>query len=567
MLIVLHMFRNLSTTWRTDIIERDMLRTGDAKRVAFLFPPRAGNEVQPGSNAWAVAGSRTASGKPLLSNDMHLEYSLPGIWYMIYLEAPGLRVAGVSLPGAPGVIVGHNERIAWGITNLHFDVQDLYLEKLDDRTGRYLFRGQVEQARAEREIIRVKDSPAVEVDTWVTRHGPIFIAEGNQRLALRWTAAEPGLLQFPFIDIDRAQNWEQFQAALKRLPGPGSNLIYADVDGNIGYHAVGMLPRRRNYRGDIPVDGSSGNFEWEGYIPFEELPSVYNPPGGMIVTANQNPFPENFPYPVNGNFAPPQRFMQIRALLSAREGWRPPDMLTVQKDVYSAFSHFLARQIVEAYQRRNAHNPSLDDSVAMLREWNGQMDKDLPAPFLITLAYQHVRRAVAENASAASGLAYEFNFAPIVVQRLLTERPAGWFADYDDMLLRALADSVEEARRMQGREPRRWRYGQYLRVAINNPVIHQIPLAGKYFDIGPVPMSGSTTTVKQTSRTLAPSMRMTADLGDWDRSLLNITIGQSGQILSRHYSDQWLDYYNARSYPMQFSKIEPASTLQFRPTP
>jgi penicillin amidase len=177
-----------------------------------------------------------------------------------------------------------------------------------------------------------------------------------------------------------------------------------------------------------------------------------------------------------------------------------------------------------------------------------------------------VRRAVAENASAASGLAYEFNLAPVVVQRLLTERPAGWFADYDDMLLRALADAVEEARRIQGREPKRWLYGQYLRIAINNPVIHQVPLVGKYFDIGPVPMSGSTTTVKQTSRTLAPSMRMTADLGDWDRSQLNIPIGQSGQILSRHYSDQWLDYYNARSYPMQFSKIEPASTLQFRPT-
>jgi penicillin amidase len=567
LLLCLHMYRNLTTTWKDEIVKNNMLAQGDRAKVEFLFPMRGLVDTNPGSNAWVLSGKHTASGKPMLSNDMHLEYSLPGIWYMIYLEAPGLRVAGVSLPGAPGVIVGHNERIAWGITNLHFDVQDLYLEKLDDRTGRYIFRGQVEQARAEREIIRVKNSPAVEVDTWVTRHGPIFIAEGNQRLALRWTAAEPGLLQFPFIDIDRAQNWEQFQAALKRLPGPGSNFVYADVDGNIGYHAVGMLPRRRNYRGDIPVDGSSGNFEWEGYIPFEELPSVYNPPGGMIVTANQNPFPENFPYPVNGNFAPPQRFMQIRALLAAREGWRPPDMLTVQKDVYSAFSHFLARQIVEAYQRRNAHNPSLDDSVAMLREWNGQMDKDLPAPFLITLAYQHVRRAVAENASAASGLAYEFNFAPIVVQRLLTERPAGWFADYDDMLLRALADSVEEARRMQGREPRRWRYGQYLRVAINNPVIHQIPLAGKYFDIGPVPMSGSTTTVKQTSRTLAPSMRMTADLGDWDRSLLNITIGQSGQILSRHYSDQWLDYYNARSYPMQFSKIEPASTLQFRPTP
>jgi penicillin amidase len=193
------------------------------------------------------------------------------------------------------------------------------------------------------------------------------------------------------------------------------------------------------------------------------------------------------------------------------------------------------------------------------------MDQDMAAPFLITLAYQDVRRAIAENASAATGIAYEFNLASVVVERLLRERPTGWFADYDDMLLRALVDAVEEGKRIQGREPKRWRYGAYLRIAINNPVTHQIPLAGKYFDIGPVPMSGSTTTVKQTSRTLAPSMRMTADLGDWDRSILNIPIGQSGQVLSSHYSDQWKDYYSARSYPMQFVKVDAASTLEFRP--
>jgi penicillin amidase len=195
------------------------------------------------------------------------------------------------------------------------------------------------------------------------------------------------------------------------------------------------------------------------------------------------------------------------------------------------------------------------------------MDKDMAAPFLVTLAYQHVRRAVAENASSAAGLAYEFNLAPVVVERLLRERPAGWFGDYDAMLLRALADAVEEGRRMQGRDPKRWRYGEYLRITIRNPVLHELPLVGKYFDIGPVPMSGSTTTVKQTTRALAPSMRMNADLGDWDNSLFNIPIGQSGQILSSHYKDQWEDYYNARSYPMQFGKVDVKSTLVFQPAP
>jgi len=567
LLLSLHMYRSLTTSWKDEIVKNNMMAQGDRAKVEFLYPMRGMGDASVGSNSWAIAGSHTASGKPLLSSDMHLEYSLPGIWYMTHLEAPGLSAAGVALPGAPGIIVGHNQRIAWGITNLGFDVQDLYIEKLDDRTGRYLFRGQVEQAHGEREIIRVKGKPGVEMTTWVTRHGPILIADGKERLALRWTAAEHGMLQYPFLDIDRAGNWREFTAALARMPGPGSNFVYADVDGNIGYHAAGTLPRRHNYRGDVPVDGASGNFEWDGYIPFDELPSVYNPPSGLIVSANQNTFPENFPYPVNGIFAPPYRAQQIRALLSARNGWRAEDLLAVQKDVYSAFSHFLAGQLVGAYQRRNVHNPGLDGAVDLLRAWNGQMDKDMAAPFLVTLAYQHLRRAVAENASAATGLAYEFAMAPAVVERLLRERPAGWFGDYDEMLLRTLADAVDEGRRMQGRDPKRWHYGEYLQVTVRNPVMHEVPLVGKYFDIGPTPMSGSSTTVKQTTRALAPSMRMNADLGDWERSQFNIPIGQSGQVLSSHYKDQWADYLNARSYPMQFGKVDVKSTLVFQPAP
>src|ERR1039457_3864650 len=154
-----------------------------------------------------------------------------------------------------------------------------------------------------------------------------------------------------------------------------------------GWHAAGALPRRRNYRGDVPVDGTSGNFEWDGYIPFDELPSVYNPPGGLIVSANQNTFPETFPYPVNGNLAPPYGAQQIRARLAARNGWRAQDLLAVQKDIYSAFSHFLAGQLVGAYEKRNAHNPALEPAVGLLRAWNGQMDKDMAAPFQIGRAH------------------------------------------------------------------------------------------------------------------------------------------------------------------------------------
>jgi penicillin amidase len=564
-LVCLHMFRSLTTTWRDEVTKRNMMAEGDPEKVKFLFPVSSSADAQPGSNAWAVAGSHTASGKPLLSNDMHLDYSVPGIWYMTHLEAPGLDVSGVALPGTPGVIVGHNQRIAWGITNLHFDVQDLYVEKFDDRSGRYLYQGHVEQARLEREVIRVKGQAATEIPVWVTRHGPLFVSEGSDRMALRWVVAQPGVVQYPFLELDRAENWQQFTAALSRFPGPGSNFVYADVDGNIGYHAAGKLPQRRGYTGDLPVDGSSGDFDWDGFIPFDQLPSVFNPPNGIIASSNQNPFPPDYPYPVNGNFAPPYRARQVRELLSSHDGWRASDMLAIQTDVYSGFNRFLAAQLVAAYDKRNAHNPGLDPAIALLRGWNGQMQKDLAAPFLITLAYQHLRTSVAESAAPGKGTAYEFSMAPAVLERLLRERPDGWFPDYDELLLRTLVDAIEEGKRMQGRDIGRWQYGAYLRISINHPVIHRVPMLGKYFDIGPVPMSGSNTTVKQTTRTLAPSMRMNADLGDWDRSLLNVQIGQSGQPFSSHYQDEWLDYYNGHSYPMQFRSVEAKTTLQFRP--
>ena len=564
-LIGLHMYRDLTTTWKDEILKRDMLAAGDRAKVDFLFPARSGGEAQPGSNAWAISGAHTASGKPLLANDMHLQYSIPGIWYMAHLQAPGLDVSGVTLPGTPAVIVGHNQRIAWGVTNLHFDVQDLYIENFEERTGRYLYGGQWEQAREERELIQVKDAPSVEMPIWVTRHGPLFINDAKEHLALRWAAAEPGAFRFPFPQLNRAGNWQQFTAALARFPGPAQNFVYADVDGNIGYHATGLLPIRKNYTGDVPVDGSSGNFEWQGFIPFDELPSFFNPPRGVIVTANQNPFPPEYAYTVNGNFASQYRSNQIRDLLTARNGWRAEEMLTVQKDVYSGFLEYLARAIVAAYDKSKAQHAALERSVALLRGWNGQVDKDEPAPMVATLAYQQLRRMVAEKASPPLGAKYENQMAPAVIEKLLRTRPAGWFSDWDETILRSLAAGLEEGRNTQGRDAGHWSYGKYAQLLLANPVGRHLPLVAGFFDIGPVAMSGAATTVKQLSRDLGPSMRMDADLSDWDHSLLEGTTGQSGQVLSHHYKDQWEHYYSALSFPMQFQKVTAKDVLTLVP--
>jgi len=564
-LIGLHMYRDLATSWKDEILKRDMLAAGDRAKVDFLFPVRSGSELQPGSNAWAISAAHTATGKPILCNDTHLEYSMPGIWYLIHLRSPGMDVEGMSLPGAPSVILGHNQRIAWGVTNLHFAVQDLYIETFDPQTGRYLYRGQWEQARREREIILVKGARPVEITVWVTRHGPLYFDNAKEHLALRWTAAEPGSFQFPFPEINRAGNWQEFTRALARYPGPAQNFVYADVDGHIGYHAAGLLPIRKGFTGSVPVDGASGENEWQGFIPFDQLPSSFDPPQGVIVTANQNPFPPDYPYQVSGVFASQYRSRQIRDLLLAHNGWRAGDMLAVEKDVYSAFSHYLAQDIVRAYTGRAAGHSSMSDAIEILRSWNGQMDKDEAAPLIVTLAYEHLKTLVAQSASPGVGARYKFEMAPAVIEKLLRARPPGWFADWDETLLRSLELGLQDGRSQQGRDPNHWTYGRYHPLFLANPVGSHLPVVAGLFDIGPVPMSGSPTTVKQYSDHLGPSMRLDVDLADWDRSWWEGTTGQSGEVLSRHYKDQWDPYYYAHAFTMQYGKVESKEVLTLLP--
>jgi penicillin G amidase len=562
----LQMYRTLTTSWREEIEKLHMRERGDRAMVDYLFPARTGVDPQPGSNAWAISGERSATGKPILANDPHLDFGIPATWYMIHLRAPGLNVTGVSLPGVPAVIIGHNENIAWGITNLGFDVQDLYRENFDPQTGRYLFRGHVEQARLERDAIAMKGAKPIETVTWVTRHGPIFLGDENQQYSLRWAAADPGSFQFPFLEINRARDWKEFTAAIARFPGPGQNFVYADTAGNIGYHATGRIPiRNQGCGGDVPADGATGECEWDGNIPFEELPGFYNPARGAVVTANQNPFPEDYKYPVNGHFAPPYRAIQIRTLLDRKAKWEPQQMLEVQKDVYSGFSQFLAQQVVAAWDARKATNPALKEAVDLLRSWNGQMEKGTAAPMVVTLVFQQLRKAASERASPGGGMNYDFIMAPSVLEKLLRERPPGWFPDYNAMLMKCFADAVEEGAKIQGSKVSRWDYGQYNALKIAHPVGGQLPLIGSYFNIGPVPMSGSSTTIKQTTRRLGPSMRMIVDLGDLDRSMQNITVGESGHRLSSHYKDEWDAYYGATSFPMQFKKVDAKQTLVVMP--
>ena len=551
MLVGLMMQNSLSSSFKHDLTREAMYEKGDPEKIAQLFPARTGSEHQPGSNAWAVAGTKTRSGKAALANDMHLAWSLPGVWYMTHLKGPGMDVTGVTVPGVPAVVVGRNAQIAWGITNLGFDVQDLY-------------RPASGQALMERDRIAVRGTAGEPFEQPVNAHGPLLPGPGGKPVALRWTAAEQMPFRIGLVKLNRARNWQEFREALREFPGAASNVAYADAEGNVGLQVAGVLPVRRDCTGQRV--STAGTCEWQGFIPFEELPSFYNPAAGMIVTGNQNPFPATYPYTVSGNFAPHYRANRIRSELQRQEKWSPEEMVRLQTDVYSPFSHFLAQQITAAWDRKKATNPQLTDAIALLRNWNGEMRAEAAAPVIVTYTANQLRRAIATKAANTPNVEWEPYVYFAVIETLLKTRPEGWFADWDRELLRAAQEGVEEGGRRQGQDAKKWQWGEYNKLTVANPIVRNIPWISGYFQVGPVNVGGSSTTVKQTTPRMGPSMRMVVDFGDPRGGLLNLPFGQSGHPLSSHLKDQWEAYSEGRSYPLHYpSGWQAKSTLTLTP--
>jgi penicillin G amidase len=566
LLCALQMDRTLTNSWETDLLRARLFAAGDRDKVRRLFPTRSGGEIIPGSNAWALASDRTASGAPILAGDPHLEFTLPSPWHLVHLRAPDLNVIGATLPGLPFVLIGHNEHAAWSITSLQFDTMDLYAEQMDLRTGRYRYQDQILDAARETELIAIKGGGRSEVVNLVTRHGPIFTALDRTHYALRWAAADPAPYTFPLLDLARARNWTEFRAALAEYQGPGINIIFAARDGDIGHQVAGRLPRRTAFLGDLPLQGHTTQYEWDGFIPFDELPSYHNPAGGALVSANQNPFREDTRYAVSGFFAPPDRQRQIAARLRTRPtGWKPEEMLWIQTDVYSAFAHFIARTALAALAARDPGEPWATDARRLFDGWNGQMHKSMAAPVLADLLYQQVRRRLAESAAGDAGVDYRYETAPAAVEALLRERPPGWFEDWDQMVVEALAEAHAEADRRFGRDAAKWRWGRMNQVTLAHPILGRIWLAGAWFNVGPLELNGSSTTVKQTTPRLGPSMRFVADLADWDNSLINLPTGNSGHFTSGHYKDQWDEYAAGKAFRLEFERIEPKAKLQLTP--
>ena len=526
-----------------------------------------------GSNNWVVSGVHTATGKPLLANDTHLELALPPIWYETHLTAPGYNVKGFTLPGAPLVIIGHNDRIAWGFTNNGADVQDLYIETFNPAAAdEYRVHGAWTKAQVYDEVIRVKGGPDEHLKVSVTRHGPVVHRDGDTAYALRWTATEPGGLANTYNWMGKARNWQEFRDVMKRVWGPAQNAVYADVGGNIGYLMAARVPIRKKGHGEIPEPGDSDDYEWSGYIPFEQLPQALNPDSGLIVTANARVVGPSYKPYLTEHWEEPYRTARIYELLRDKGGLRPEDMLKVQTDTYSYPHAFLADQLSAAAKASQPKDQRTRKLIEGLRDWNGIADADSPEVSFL----EETRRAAIElllqpYLGNESGL-YSWRRTAFL-QKILTDRPAKWlpagYKTYDEFLMAAGDRAVSKLAELSNKSSvDDWAWKRFDALDMVHP-LGRTGLLKMFLSITDKPQSGTAYSPRAATKHHGPAMRFVANLGNWDESIMLIPGGQSGQPGSRHYSDQFPYWYEGRPIYQPFSAAAETSarkhTLTLKP--
>ncbi len=523
-----------------------------------------------GSNNWVVSGAHTVTGKPLLSNDMHLGHQMPNLWYEAHLHAGSLDVAGVTLPGMPYVVVGHNQRIAWGFTNVGPTVTDIYVEHFNQQGAYQTPQGWM-QPEHRAEVIHVKGKPDVSIDVKITRHGPVIteLLPGEIRqLALRWTLYDG--LHIPFFDVNIAQNWQDFRSAFSLLDAPGQNVVYADVDGNIGYQTTGKVPIRAAGDGSLPASGADNTHEWAGYIPYEKLPSIYNPPSGIIATANGRITPDSYPYSVSMEWEAPWRTARIYHVLESGRKFSPADMMALQNDIHSDADLFAAERLVYAVD--HAARPSLRAKQAadLMRNWDGRMLASSAAPTIAEVSVRELRRLLLESRlgpepasekknptqeAALNWTTYSWEMRSVWLENILLHHPKKWlpekFSNYDELLTAAVEAAVNLPEAPNDLSS--WIWGNFNAVEIQHPILGKIPLIKNWAGPGLRQQAGSGYTVKAVSRHHGPSERFTANLADLDQSTLNVVTGQSGNFLSPYYMDQWKAWYEGTTFLLPFT--------------
>ena len=518
-----------------------------------------------GSNNWVVSGDKSASGKPMLANDPHLGLATPAIWYETHLSAPELNVSGVIFAGVPGIILGHNENIAWGVTNLNPDVQDLYIEKRNpNNPDQFEYMGKWEDAKVYNEEIKIKGELPISYKVSVTRHGPIIseFARDQQQdtaLSMRWTALDPTTELEAIQMFAKARNWDEFKKSLEFFNAPPQNFVFASNDGTIAYRANGLIPIRKKGDGSVPVPGWTDEYEWTGFIPWDELPTTVNPPEGYIATANNKVINDSYPYHITDNWSQPYREARIQKVLSNKEVLTTQDLQELQFD----HNNLQAEEFLDGLIKQvkgNANLRSLDvETLELLQNWDKVNDAGQAAPLAYELWMQRFDDVLFKPEISDEMMKLFNNKATAkdeMIRKTLRGEKEPWIDEkggLEQVALQALQLAVDQAVSLQGKQPSKWQWGKFHQVEFPHPLGAVKPL-NLIFNPKPVPMGGSKVTVgaagwnKDTGEVNhgAP-WRTVIDLADPSKSYNVVAPGQSGNLLSSWYNDQ-VDEWSTGQY-------------------
>ncbi len=532
-----------------------------------------------GSNNWAVSGARSASGKPLVANDMHLSVTLPGIWYTADLEAPGLHASGVTLPGVPFVVVGHNEHVAWSFTNSSADVQDLYVEQINGDTFRAAD-GSTQPIVHQTETIRVKRGLNVTLDVQQTRHGnaltpimsPIFPHE-SRALALRWSLYEPGFANLPFLKANTATSGAELVDAFRHFGGPSQNLVWGDDSGHIGYHLIGLVPLRgpNGQSGISPVPVNTGTYEWTGFIPYDQVPAVTDPTGGILATANARITPDSYPYAVALDWELPYRNERIWKALGDRTGLTAEDMTALQNDTFSALDKTIAERV--AYAVDHAKKPSTRARAAadILRAWDGRVSRNSVAPNITQGIRIALLPMLVQPKLGDAWPLYTWRERSYAVEMILEHGGERWlpreYPDWNECLTAALERGLTESHaptKLPG-----WTWSKTHTLQLQHPVFDSNwflrRLSGNP-GTSVAELPGNAFTVRVATGFHDASQRFVADLADPQRATMTLPAGESGQSASPWFIDQWNSWVAGTPLPLPFGTTTGAThTLTLQP--
>ena len=539
-------------------------------RNAVSIPTLYGED---GSNNWVVDGTLSSTGKPLLASDPHRPVILPSLRYMVHLVGPGWNVIGSGEPALPGVAIGHNERAAWGFTIVQYGQVDLYVEKTDPANpNRYLYRGDWLDMQIEREQINVKgQAEPAEVELKFTRHGPVIWEDeaSHRAVAVRWSGAEPGTAGYlGSLAIDQVENWDDFVNAMARWKLPSENIVYADVDGDIGWIPAGLMPIRKNWSGLLPVPGHTGKYEWEGFRTIDELPRITNPSQHYVATANHNIRPENYPHDLGFDWSAPYRFQRLEKVLGEGKKFTVEDFQRLQHDEMS----IPARELLDLLkQSPRGGSVRVQQARMMLEAWDAVLSKDSAATALFEVWFKQLTpRFIASQVPEPERRLVGRNLQLPVLIRLLKGLPE---SEKNSILADSFDEAVSEAGRLLGGDMSSWKWGTLHTITFRHPLADS-PARKSLFNLGPVERGGDGNTPNATrgpgyTQSNGASYRHILDVADWDRSVFTSTPGQSGQPGSPHYDDLlplWAEHeYAPLVFTREAVEANTANTLRLEP--